>query len=729
MRKILSVVLAVVMLASLATLIPVSAATEVPELVITEIVVDTTARAGASNGDNYEFIEVYNPSNKPISLYDYVITLNSSLTVGTAPDDASFTDFTPILSPEMSKAAGNPLGTIATSKQTQVNKNDTNTTKTALTNENSVLCYYPVNPDIAVLEPGEVAVIWLYTFDSYGTNYVSNNTYNDATDFCTLNEFKNYWGITDTLVVAIDANGSNSTGSPANRTQAQVTNRVKSDNTLANVNPGSTLEINYKGANNAANDYMTTLFPSSDGRFNGANSGSRYYGIGRAEDFKAPDARTTLTHKDLVSYVYVNYDATEASKNLNYAVHGAAGSYPDIAYNFTYTTKASEYDIGKVAGKVEFGDWSSVQYATPGKLLDAQVADFITLGSEVATKYVYESSIVKVDKEYVIYEQNFDTIADGTVTVNTYSPDSKLGWMIPKYNFSSNKAMPTLKIVASSTGSGKALLVTRGSTDTMIQFGSNINLTGDNGEVLARADYIIEYDIKHINSSDSASMGSDRYVGVIYNYNGACSYDVFILRVQGIGANQRRNVSYLNYDIKGTYLGAQNDDTDPAAPSIISKLTNGRITAAATSTDSDAKRLANLPDSVHVEIYVSQTYGPSVYVGLNGTPVDPDSGKIPMYCVSTTDPNKLYMWGASREMGDSLNFGLFVSNNTLAEIDNIKITAVPNMDELKVNFGMKYAPNQQPATGDATIYVVVAMAVAFVSLAVLVVAKRRQNAQ
>ena len=67
MQKILSVTLIVVMLAALITVFPASAgvAVTLPELLITELVVDTGgwSQSGSDGGDAYEFIEVVNTSD------------------------------------------------------------------------------------------------------------------------------------------------------------------------------------------------------------------------------------------------------------------------------------------------------------------------------------------------------------------------------------------------------------------------------------------------------------------------------------------------------------------------------------------------------------------------------------------------------------------------------------------------------------------------------------------
>lgn len=717
MRKILSVVLAVVMLASLAAVMPVSAATTAPGLVITEICVDTTAgERSLGGGDLFEFVELYNSTDKAINLYDYAITLNSSLSVGTAPDSATFTDFTPILSPEMSKAAGNTVGSIATSKQAQDN----------MTPETSVWPYYPTNPATAVLEPGKTAVVWMYTFDTYAFSHTKANL--------GFQDFKDYWHIgasDDTIIVAIDANGSNSTnGTVYDEYGTKIIDA----------------KFKFKGSDGAANDLMADVYPSSDGRFNGANSGSRYYGVAKLADIA--NARTTLTHGQIESYVYVNYNDADPTKNLMYKYSGGqgTGSNPDATYNFTYTAAASEYAIGKVAGKVEFGDWLNCQYGTPGKLLPKQVADFAVLGSNAAASAIghdKDATITTLVNNHLLYSENFENndaanayranygSADLTGKTDSALRDA-LGWKSDTTKLSGPTAANIFAVKLAISG-GKLVCTNDTKYDNIIQVVAPALMAGlkdtdvnsaDYNKKLAYANLLLEYDIKY--GDVGTNRKSDRYAGVVYNYNGNITYGIFILRVQGIANNQSRyGGQYVTYDVSSEYYAA-NNDTVAGQASVISKLTKGRISASSTASNIESMRLANLDQDLHVKIYIDQTYGPSIYVNdiLISVPVN----------------NAL--WGISREYGD-LGLGLFVSQYVKCEIDNIKLWALSTDNDyydVYKNLGIgkdAYVDSlaqkgaqyeiQNPSTGDVTMYVAIAMAVSFISLAALVVVKRKKS--
>lgn len=793
MRKILSVILVVVMLAALVTVFPASAAAKAPELVITEICVDTAGIHGKdittatqtgdfknnayfggdvwsiNSADIFEFVELYNASDKAISLYDYVITLNSSLSVGTAPDGESFTDFTPICSPAMMKEAGNVLGTIST---TSAPLTGTVTgTNTTLSSETSIWPFYPTNPDKAVIQPGETAVVWLFTFDAFSHNVAlstssasgSIGAIDRAIDF---EEFREFWGLdAGTVVVAVDANGSTSTGSTYSFNGAALKNK-KGNNVISKLGDAwSSDNIRYRGCNGAAVDLMTNLFPSSDGRYNGANSGSRYYGLAKNELFKAADARTTVKHSEITSYAYVNYDAKDATTNLAYKCSAGAtsGSHPDSSYNFTYTEAASEYKIGKVAGKVEFADWLTCQYATPGKLLPEQAADLTVLGSSPkasARRQSREASIftfdttnpafvtngVNNDKKGIIYYEDFQKYAAGTVKMTnlfTTVNGTDVKWRQTNWlDGASIDSGAIMTIEADASGNQRLAVYNNTNKDkfvTILTTADMLKACADLNPDPATNNYmcgnlLYEYDIEYLNA-----YAGDRYASLIFNYDDYCTYDVFILRVCGRGNSQRRiSGQYVTWDIAGEFSAA-NDDKTAGNTSIVNKLTNGRIFCANGDVDAGTSyRLVNLEDrKLHVSIVYDQTQGAFIYVNN----------------ILVSKPANTIMLGAARNRQD-FGIGLQISQYVDVAFDNIKVTALPTDDDFSQaylfptyfadwtniayimdgndaynTFDRIYAnsDSQEPATGDATIYVVIAMAVSFISLAALVVVKRRKE--
>ena len=69
--------------------------------------------------------------------------------------------------------------------------------------------------------------------------------------------------------------------------------------------------------------------------------------------------------------------------------------------------------------------------------------------------------------------------------------------------------------------------------------------------------------------------------------------------------------------------------------------------------------------------------------------------------------------------------GFFVSQRVKLAIDNIKVTGWVNGTEADMLRGYQ-AAEQEPATGDATIYVVIAMAISFVACRPVVTKRERE---
>ena len=194
MRKILSVLLAVVMLAAMFVM-PTSAVGEELGLVITEVNADAGywVKHGTTfneKDDVFEFVEVYNASNEPINLYDYSLAYSDR--TGAAADVTAatkFTKFTPIASPETMKEVGVINGTVLTSKEAVM-----------LGSEWQYLTHYtPINPEIAIVEPGQTAIIWLYTSEAFTSHYASCRDSQSVLDYLITNnaDYKKYNNTSD----------------------------------------------------------------------------------------------------------------------------------------------------------------------------------------------------------------------------------------------------------------------------------------------------------------------------------------------------------------------------------------------------------------------------------------------------------------------------------------------------------------------------------------------------
>jgi hypothetical protein len=691
MKKVLSVALVVAMLATMITVFPVSADGSIPKLVITEICVDTYLYidSDGTGADVFEYIEVFNSSNEEINLYDYAITLKSSINWNTMdPETAQgLTDFTPICSPETMITVGNTLGTIAT---------NTNSTTWQ---------FYPTNPSedgdpaAYTLQPGEVAVIWLYTFDAYGFANYNGRPY-------TFEDFRHYWNIDDSIkVLAIDANGGTGNTSIKDKNGVELA------------------KVPQNGSNGATNDLMTELYPSAAGRFNGANTGRRVYGIMNVANLKADNARTEIKLADLESYCYVSYENDGLKKNLLSATLNTTGAYAasyvtdSLTYNFKYHSEASKYEIEKAAGNLKYADWDLCRFPTPGTLQKAQVEAFEELGMTVPEDSVYQSRAYEYDPvksiQYIIYQENFYGIEDSDDSDKILEA---LGWVrSPRLNNGGTArfAIENEKLVAINldidqnedgkfTGEGEL-----DSTDSLFVICPSLKM-----DKIAKSTYTIEYDLMYVEAQEG-----NRYVCAIYNYNGLLAYDIFILRVRGTGNNQRRLRSnkYITYDTSGTDLYAPNDDKIEGQTSIVYKITGGEVKAGEDKS-TDPKDFKLLNRELHVKYEVDLIKGTKYYV--NDVLVSQVDEKSYGYAY----------WGAQANGHPEVDFavGFIVTQRVKATIDNIKITGYVNeYTEADILRAYDLAPSKEPTTGDATIYVTIAMAVSFISLAALVVTKRK----
>jgi len=697
MRKILSVVLVVVMLAAMATVFPTSAASLAPELVITEIAVDSYLYHDSDNGggDAYEFIELFNAGDTAIDLYNYSLgyfSVNAGST-NPATADTALGKFAPICSPETMKAVGNTLGTISTSAQQGVDE----------------WKLYPSNPAVAdtdahTLQPGETAVIWLYTFDAFALANLLGRP-------LTFDDFKEYYYMdASTKVLAIDS--------------TQTNGEVKAVSKDGEVEKTVTLA----GANNSGNDLLSTsgLYPSANGRFNGSNSGRRMYAVIDNDGLKAEGALGDfkISSDYTVSYVYVSYENDGMGKNLLQATVSkkdsgsnassfGAGSF---TYNFKYTNSKSDYEINKNENNVKYGDWDVCRYPNPGVIFKAQIDAFEELGATVADSSVYKTKAYPVDPdssiEYILYNQSFYGMADST---DSDAVIEALGWK--RSTRLNNGGTAVLAI------ENEKLVV----TNLDIDLNENGNLTDEGDldstdslftlfpslkmEKIARSNYIIEYDLVY-----TAAQEGNRYVSAIYNYDDRLGYDVFILRVRGTANNQRRlrDNDYITYDVANIVLSATNDDSKPEYTSIVNKITDGNVKAGADkSTNPEDFKLLNM--DIRVKYEVDPFKGTKYYIN------------DVLVSELHKDSQGYTYWGSQFD-GRDFSVGFIFTQRVSATIDNIRITGyINNYTENDILRAYDQAELKEPATGDATIYVVIAMAVSFISLATLVVAKRRRN--
>lgn len=188
--RFISLTLALLMTASTCLLLTVTAADqskEYPELMITEIGVDQIGQADNVNNKNpkykdafrdrdpYEFIEIYNNSDKALNVYDYMLAYQGCYSSNANYFEKSIGQFTPFY--PGSDWTDGPF----TSYDSYWQNGETR----------------PVNPEYkdGEIKAGEVFVAWIYTNDSHVLN-------------CTLEQFKSYWKIDANIKVFIIDGGS-----------------------------------------------------------------------------------------------------------------------------------------------------------------------------------------------------------------------------------------------------------------------------------------------------------------------------------------------------------------------------------------------------------------------------------------------------------------------------------------------------------------------------------------
>ena len=236
MKKLISILLVLCMMASIATVAvsaeaaAVQGATEAPDLIITEIAPDTLGNGLAGYQDNkdpFEFFEIYNNTDKTLNLYDYGIIYNGN-NLTNAKFETVIVEYTPFLPGDWRD------GTYTAEQWT-----DTSYEWAGWDN-------MPKNPDTCNIAPGECVVIWSMF------NEAAYAMFNDGKGM-TFELFREFWGIPqDVQVICWDGNSTvNRAGNDKNfnlKNSGTGTYGIvqKSDVIAAAANvEGSTYEINY----------------------------------------------------------------------------------------------------------------------------------------------------------------------------------------------------------------------------------------------------------------------------------------------------------------------------------------------------------------------------------------------------------------------------------------------------------------------------------------------------
>jgi len=143
-----------------APVVAVYANEELPELIITEIVADNDPT------DAFEYIEIFNVSDKPINFYDYSIAYCADITSSSYNGPNKITRIVP--------------GNFSTSLKDKSRAFD--------------------NPTEFILMPQDIAVVWFWSFDSFAAGVK-------------LDDFRRYYKIgSDVKIIAVDADSSADTG-------------------------------------------------------------------------------------------------------------------------------------------------------------------------------------------------------------------------------------------------------------------------------------------------------------------------------------------------------------------------------------------------------------------------------------------------------------------------------------------------------------------------------------
>ncbi len=294
MKKLLSILIASLLLLS-AVALPVVADGESveeviqPDWIITEIGNDTQGLDGNTNGytsdvtaDTFEFIEIYNNSGRELNLYDYALTYN-----GNARDSAKFehqiTEYTPI------KGGDYLDGSTLVPTEPTLPFGD--------------LSNRPVNPDVCMVAPGEVVVLWMLYLETYQARF------NDGKGM-SVADFRAHWNIPDDVkVIAVDANGNAKNGGHAKNFNVKNSEvgtygiALKSDtlDAACNVKDGPTVDGNYWESEHlicwATMDFTDVIYE-------GSMPNKTYNFTWDFGGYAAKDKSYTYLYSDGESYVY-----------------------------------------------------------------------------------------------------------------------------------------------------------------------------------------------------------------------------------------------------------------------------------------------------------------------------------------------------------------------------------------------------------------------------------------
>jgi len=385
------------------------------------------------------------------------------------------------------------------------------------------------------------------------------------------------------------------------------------------------------------------------------------------------------------------------------------------AFKAAVADKSNNY----VAG-VEY----AVNVATPGALLDAQAKALTangcppSSGIDVVAATVIEDLILDIGNKE-LYAQDFEGYSDDDVLPFAKAYVTDVNTTYTKYLDANNgnKEMAASKYHHITTVGGNKVLELNNDQAlraVFLQLISPEDMLAKNGNDMY-TDFHLSYKIKYIHYNKSMANVTDAFVGVVYNHDGATSYDMFALTMGGYGVNlSRHGGMYTTVDAGSDYYAGAKDSEGQV--SIINRITKGKVQSAylASGTpNNDTHRFASLYDWVNVDVYFSWENGSTVYV--NGAKVSQ---------ANNTDNNE---WALAHQ---NFGLGVYVAPTANAYIDDIKMVSC-EADDLDMILDLNADSNATfgttvPATGDATIYVVVAMAVAFVALAAVVIIRRNK---